>query len=88
MDKEDVVKYLWDISNKDEIHELFGILRGRNRELEEQIATSFQVGDPVQFTSKYGTVVTGTVAKRNQKTIKVKTDQGMWKVSPSLLEKL
>ena len=48
-------------------------------------AAQFQKGNLVQFTSKTGEVITGTVSKVNRKSIAVETTKGGWKVSPSLL---
>lgn len=53
----------------------------------------FKYGDKVKFTVNkrpyYGQTITGTIVKRNIKTIEVKPDSGgrNWKVSASLLSK-
>jgi len=53
----------------------------------------FRFGDKVKFTVNkrpfYGRTITGTIVKRNIKTIEVKPDGGgrNWKVSASLLSK-
>lgn len=49
----------------------------------------FRIGDTVRFNSKTRGIITGKISKINRKTIKVTTDSGMiWKVSPTLLEKV
>ena len=57
----------------------------RQRSLQTEIGRSFRVGDAVYFNDRRGMKVTGTIEKINQKTIKVATMGGTWKVSPSLL---
>lgn len=52
-------------------------------------ARAFRVGDKVQWFSKYGRTIEGTITKVNNKTIKVvTTSDGQWSVSPSLLTKI
>ena len=55
------------------------------RALETSFACAFLVGDRVKFTAKDGRIITGSVAKINMKTIKVRSIDVMWAVSPSLL---
>ena len=69
MNKEEAIKYLWNITDKDEIHELWNILKGRSRQLEEQLTYAFNAGDNVYFTSKIGIKVEGTIEKVNRKSI-------------------
>ncbi len=70
-----------------------------NRKVVEQIkflqtqkqaiaATAFRIGDKAFFVSKFGEKVEGEILKVNIKSIKVKTEKGMWNVSPSLLTKI
>ena len=56
------------------------------RALEQAAAGTFLVGDRVKFTAKDGRTITGTVFKINLKTIKVRSIDTMWAVSPSLLK--
>ncbi len=51
------------------------------------LARTFAPGDKVKFTGK-GRQLIGTVAKVHRKTVKVKTDGGYWRVSPTYLEKV
>ena len=57
----------------------------RRSALQEEATDNFVVGQAVEFTRKDGDVVKGKIQKINRKTIHVKTDLVMWKVSPSLL---
>ena len=48
---------------------------------------AFHVGMTVQFVSKYGETVVGTITKINPKSIALTSTSGAnWKVSPSLLK--
>jgi len=88
MNKEEVVEYLWNIKNKDEIHELWNILKGRSRQLEEQLTYAFNVGNKVYFNNK-GIKTEGIIEKVNRKSISVKVGEfAHWNVSPSLLTKV
>jgi hypothetical protein len=51
-----------------------------------QVANSFHVGDKVYFKNRQGRKVRGVVAKVNPKNIKVKTEQGVWNVTATLLK--
>lgn len=66
------------------------VLRIKNLDSKKQLmaSASLNVGDQVSFDSKRGYKVVGEVIKVNSKTIHVKTEQGTWKVSPSLLTKI
>jgi hypothetical protein len=49
------------------------------------LASNLSVGQKVSFTCRHG-YITGTVEKINRKTVKVKTEDAMYSVSPSLLQ--
>jgi len=86
MKKAEVVDYCWGIKDSKEISELWEVLRARHKELQARIASQFSIGDRVEFNrSKTGSLVVGEVTKVNVKTIKVKTGEGNWSVSPTLL---
>ena len=57
----------------------------RRSALQEEAIDNFVVGQDVEFTKKDGGIVQGVVQKINRKSIHVKTDLVLWKVSPSLL---
>ncbi len=81
-----------DISNMDieELRLLNEMVVTRIRYLSDQMKFQFKEGDRVQFqSSKQGRQIKGLVHKINRKTIDVKsTDLTMFRVSPSLLEKI
>jgi len=84
--EKDVINYLNKIKTKDELYHYHDILKARAKQIEQKIASKFNVGDKVKFIGKYGNEVKGTITKVNQKTIKlISTDNIRWKVSPSLL---
>ena len=72
-----------------ELREAFDMVRDAFRALERRRATAFLAGDRVQFRSRNGNVLTGTVEYPNDKTVTIKAEDGRkWRVSPSLLEKV
>ena len=73
----------------DELREAFDMVRDAFRSLERRHATAFAAGDCVQFRSRNGHVLKGTVEYPNDKTVTIKAEDGRkWRVSPSLLEKV
>ena len=84
--KVSVIEYCWDINTTSEISEIWKVLKARHKELQARISRQFNVGDKVEFDSKYGYVIDGVITKVNTKTIQVDTeDDGKWKVGSSLL---
>lgn len=80
-------KAIFAIDNLEDLREAQNALNARFRELQRRAAVSFRIGDKVQFKSRAGLMVTGTVTKINQKTIQVNTPTSNWKVAASLLQK-
>jgi hypothetical protein len=61
----------------------------QHRIVESQACNEFNIGDKVQFISKRGETVVGTITKVNRKTIKLTAvTGGLWSVSPGLLTKV
>jgi len=88
INKQDVVTYIWNIPDRQEVREIWKILAQRSKQLEQQITSNFAIGDKVKWDSKRGYEVRGIVEKINQQTISVRTeDNSRWKVSPSFLKK-
>jgi uncharacterized protein YkvS len=88
MEKQKVVRYLMNIDTVEEIRELWDVLRNRMDSLQRNAAYSFNVGDLVEFNSRRtGSKVVGVVKKVNRKTILVKSQDVIWKVTSSLLKK-
>jgi len=89
MGKQDAIDYIWGITNRDDLTEIFNVARKRSRQLEEQEVSTFKVGDTVEFKDKYGIVQRGTVTKVNQRTVNVDTEKaGAWRISPRFLTKV
>jgi len=80
-------KAIFAIDNLEDLREAQSALAVRFRELQSRAAHSFNKGDKVKFTTRSGEIITGTVAKINQKTVTVNTPNSTWKVSGSLLKK-
>ena len=70
-----------------ELKQLNGAVVDGMREHERNVATTFRVGQRVQFTGRRGMLVVGEIIKVNLKSIKILADETKvnWKVSPSLL---
>jgi len=58
------------------------------RARETDVSRAFKFGDRVKFTAKDGRTITGSVAKINLKTIKVRSIDTVWAVTPSLLQRV
>jgi hypothetical protein len=62
-------------------------LNARIKQLRDETAQTFEVGQKVSFQSrKAGGTIHGTIEKINKATIVVKTLGGTWKVTPTLLK--
>lgn len=80
---------MWDIKTKDEIKELWSILKARNGQLNERAVHQFAKGDRVRFKGRYSMILEGTVKKVNKKTVSVDADNGEgWRVHPTSLTKI
>jgi hypothetical protein len=73
------------LASLEELRELNRTVVEAIRAREASVGGTFVVGDRVKFTGRSGQTVTGTVIKINAKTIKVKSIDVTWAVSPSLL---
>ena len=72
-----------DMNDFDKIAEMFNTTR---RMLERNIGSSFSIGQQVSWTSERRGLLSGTITKINSRNIVVNAgDNGMWKVSPGLL---
>jgi len=61
------------------------MIKAKQRNDQFKAARSFEVGQTVSFTTRIGEKIVGEVMKVNTKNIKVKTPQGNWNVTASLL---
>ena len=80
----DVYDYIKNADNET-LNVIITQINRRRSALQEEATDSFVVGQDVEFTRKDGDIVRGSIHKINRKTIHVKTDLVLWKVSPSLL---
>jgi hypothetical protein len=76
------------LATLDELRELNRMVVEAVRAREIDVSRAFKFGDRVRFTTKTGRTVTGSVAKINLKTIKVRSLDVLWSVTPSLLERV
>lgn len=87
--KEMIKDFVSSIDSFEDLKALSQALKQRWDQLTNQQVTKFNYGDEVEFDSKRGMTVTGTITKINTKTIKIKTPMGLvWNVSPGLLRKV
>ena len=75
------------IDNLDDLRSVQNALAIRFKELQSRAAHSFMKGDKVKFETRSGEIITGVVARINQKTVTVNTPNSQWKVSGSLLKR-
>ena len=80
----DVYDYIKSADNET-LNVIITQINRRRSALQEEATDNFVVGQDVEFTRKDGDIVRGSIQKINRKTIHVKTDLVLWKVSPSLL---
>lgn len=72
--------------NSEELEEIVTEIKQRRTRLARQTTRSLRKNSTVQFTTRTGRPVTGTVTKVNPKTVIVhEAGYGKWKVSASLL---
>ena len=84
MINKDVYDYIKNADNET-LNVIITQINRRRSALQEEATDNFVVGQDVEFTRKDGDIVRGSIQKINRKTIHVKTDLVLWKVSPSLL---
>lgn len=87
-DKQDVINFISSCRDRDTLKQISNSLKIAFDNLERMKVIAFAVNDEVAFNSKRGGKIKGVVSKINSKTIQVKTDACVWRVSPSLLEKI
>ena len=91
MNKEDLATVMAVVNrlDTDGISRMYELLKHRQSTIQYHATFNFSNGDRVQFRSKYGNTVVGSIMKINQKTIKLKAEGTgvIWTVSPSLLSK-
>jgi hypothetical protein len=93
--KENVRQAIDTLTTLDEVKEAGAALNRRFHYIEDGLCLAtrgrFQVGDKVDWVSRYGTIVRGVIMKINRTTATVKCDDilcGIWRVSLPKLIKL
>ena len=76
------------VQTNDELNQIIEAVKLKRQYLSRQAVRSFRVGDKVQFTSRGGVPVGGTVKKVNRKYIIVDTALGGYRVPATMLEKV
>lgn len=73
--------------SKDELREVYELVKKRFDQINRVTAQSLNVGDKVVFQARGGTTVHGKITKINTKSIKVLAETNtIWNVAPSLLK--
>ena len=76
-------------ADRSDLNKIIAAVKLQQTFLAKTSASTFTVGDAVQFTGRGGRKVIGTVNKVNPKTIIVDSpSQGRWKVTASMLTSL
>jgi len=73
-------------SSIEELREIADLIEMRKDLLAKDRMKELKVGDKVKFTKKDGSVITGTIRKKNIKRLVVDTPQGGWNVPANMLE--
>ena len=76
------------LATLEELRELNRMVVEAVRAREIDVSRAFKFGDRVKFTAKDGRTITGSVFKINLKTIKVRSIDTVWAVTPSLLSRV
>jgi predicted Zn-dependent protease len=87
--KTDLVKLaqiLAKAENTQDMNDIIAQVKTAQTNMRNIIKSAFTAGDKVKFRNNIGNLEYGFIVKMNPKTVVVKTDIGMWKVSPALLE--
>ena len=72
--------------SRDEVSEVYDVLKHRNHSLVQQEKSAFSVGDEVYFISSKGVRIEGAIVKMMPTNIRMKTNKGgTAKVHPSFL---
>ena len=79
------IQVLFAQANMDDFEKIAEMFNTTRRMLERQVGSSFSIGQQVTWIGKRGPL-SGTITKINRRNIIVNAgDNGMWKVSPGLL---
>lgn len=84
MEFKSIAQHIVREATADDITLLVQAIKTRQSLLQAREVHKFSIGDKVMFVARGGTI-RGTITKINQKTVRVATSQGDWRVAPSLL---
>lgn len=83
-----VISAIHSVQTNDELNQIVEAVKLKRQYLSRQAVKSFRVGDKIQFTSRGGVPVGGTVQKVNIKYVVCDTPIGRYKVPATMLEKV
>lgn len=86
MDISDVEAFIMNAS-KEDVEAIYSALKYKHSKEIRSATSKFSVGDKVSFIGRNGTKIVGIVDRINRKTVSIKTDVGMWRVTSTLLKK-
>lgn len=69
----------------EQLMQIFHSVQSELARSQQKQKRQFTPGKVVRFRQKDGTILEGTVTRLLKKNVEVHTDQGMWRVAPSLL---
>jgi hypothetical protein len=88
MNINEVLTYISTQATPQEMARIVDAYKFRQDSLRRSAKAQYNRGDKVSWTnSRNGLTMTGTIEKLNQKTVTVRTTQGLWRVSATLLKR-
>lgn len=88
MNINEVLTYISTQATPQEMARIVDAYKFRQDSLRRSAKAQFSRGDTVTWhNSRTGTQMSGTIAKINQKSIDVRTTQGLWRVGANLLKR-
>ena len=85
---DDVLTYISTQASQQDMAKIVDAYRFRQDSLRRSAKAQFSKGDTVTWhNSRTGSVMTGSITKINQKSIDVRTAQGIWRVGANLLKR-
>jgi hypothetical protein len=87
MDKQAVIGFIASCGDGETLRQINDAVRVAYGNIARIKAVSFTAGSKVKFISKHGSLISGTVIKVNQKTVRVDAGMhGIWTVSGEILQ--
>ena len=82
------IQAIHSVTTNDELNQIVDAVKLKRQYLSKQAVRKFRVGDKIQFTSRSGVPVGGTVKKVNIKYVVCDTPLGQYRVPATMLEKV